>query len=133
MSRIDKKAKDFVLAEMKYNGKMQQEDVMKLLDVYCGEIDEQKILEKQKRARANRFMANFKDEDGTRKFFSVKDGTKTTYVDVNTTNEIILIDDVISTLCKQMKGLNKSIKKAKTRKQVLEGQVQIEELQCKAM
>lgn len=128
MARMDRRVKEAIFNEIRNSGKLEQEYVVKLMDLYCEKIDESKVLNQYKKARANRLIASFKDENGIRDCFTVKDGPIVTYVNISTTKELPLIKDVIGTLDKHLKGTNKSLQKAIKRRQVLEGQLSIEEL-----
>lgn len=129
MGRMDRRIKERIFREISNSGKLEQDYVVELMDTYCEKVDETKVVNQYKKARANRLIASFKDEKGTRECFSVKEGPVTTYVNISTSKELPLINDVISTLDKHLKGTNKSLNKAIKRKQVLEGQMSIRELE----
>ena len=129
MGRMDRRIKERIFREISNSGKLEQDYVVELMDTYCEKVDETKVVNQYKKARANRLIASFKDEKGIRECFSVKEGPVTTYVNISTSKELPLINDVIGTLDKHLKGTNKSLNKAIKRKQVLEGQMSIRELE----
>lgn len=131
MSRMDRKVKERIFSEMRDSGKLEQDYVVGLMDLYCDKVDEVNVVNQYKRARANRLIASFKDENGVRECFTVKEGQVSTYVNISTTEEIPLINDVIGTLDKHVKGTSKSLKKAIRRKEVLEGQMSLKDLDVK--
>lgn len=58
----------------------------------------------------------------------LKNGNKTTYVNITTTNKVYYVKDIAGSLKKQIDGRRKSMQKATKRVKVLEGQIEFEDL-----
>ena len=129
MARMDRKTKYTIYNMISDEGKLEQDYVVELLE----QLDEKPSYDKLKKsyfkAKANRIIASFKDENHVRDCFTVREGKKTSYVNISTTEEIPLVKNVEKKLSNQVIGTNKSLKKTRRRRAVLEGQTKIQELE----
>ncbi len=128
MARLDRRIKNTIFKMINNNGKLEQDYIVELLE----QLEEKPSYEKLKRSyfksKANRIIASFKDENNIRDCFAVRENQKTTYVNINTTEEIPLVKNVEKNLSNKIIGTNKSLKKTIRRRAVLEGQVGMEEI-----
>lgn len=125
---MDRKVKETIYKEIHDKGEISQEHIVGLLKVYDEAPDTNKLVESHYKSKANRIISSFKDDNHVRDCFAVKEGKKTIYVNIATTNKIYYVKDVTGSLKKQIDGRRKSMQKAKKRVEILEGQVEIEEV-----
>ena len=84
---MDRKVKDKILKEIKKNGKLQKEYVVELIKTYDDRPNVNKLIEQYYKSKADRIMSSFKDENGIRDCFAIKDNqNKTKYIDLSKPN-----------------------------------------------
>lgn len=125
---MDRKVKETIYQEIHDKGEIEQEHIIGLLKVYDDAPDANKLIEQHYRSKANRIMSSFKDDNHIRDCFAVKEGKRTIYVNINTTNKVYYVKDITGSLKKQIDGRKKSMQKAKKRVEILEGQIEMEEM-----
>lgn len=126
---MDRKVKETIYKEIHSKGEIDQDHIIGLLKIYDEKPDVDKLVQSHYKSKANRLIASFKDDNHVRDCFAVKEGQKTTYVNIATTNKVYYVKDVVGSLKKQIDGRKKSMKKATTRVKILEGQIQIQDIQ----
>ncbi len=124
---MDRKVKETIYDEIHNKGEISQEHIIGLLKVYDDKPDVNKLVESHYKSKANRIISSFKDDNHVRDCFAVKEGKKTIYVNIETTNKVYYVKDITGSLKKQIDGRKKSMQKAKKRVEILEGQMSIEE------
>jgi len=125
---LDRKVKETIYQEIHDKGEIEQEHIIDLLKVYDDAPDTNKLIEQHYRSKANRIISSFKDDNHIRDCFAVKEGKRTIYVNINTTNKVYYVKDITGSLKKQIDGRKKSMQKAKKRVEILEGQIEMEEM-----
>lgn len=125
---MDRKVKETIYKEIHDNGEIEQEHVVGLLKQYDDIPDTNKLVEQYYKAKANRVISSFKDDNHIRECFAVKEDKKTIYVNIATTNKIYYVKDITGSLKKQIDGRKKSMQKANKRVKILEGQINVEDL-----
>lgn len=127
---MDRKVRDKIFEEIKNNGKLDKEYVVVLIKTYDDRPDVNKLIEQHYKSKADRIMASFKDENGIRDCFAVKDSqNKTKYIDISKPNKLNL-REIELVKAKQENAKHKKeeiIKKANISKKVIMGQIQIED------
>lgn len=123
---MDRKVKETIYNEIHNNGEISQEHIVGLLKVYDDKPDINRLVESHYKSKANRIISSFKDDNHVRDCFAVKEGNKTIYVNIATTNKVYYVKDITGSLKKQIDGRRKSMQKARNRIEVLEGQVEFE-------
>lgn len=127
---MDRKIKLRIHEEIRKSGRMDKEYVMKQVKTYAEKPDIQKLERQYYGSIADRIIASFKDENGIRDCFAIKDNeNKTKYIDISkptllTKSEIEAVRD------KQMKlkkNKEEIILKANLAHKVLEGQIELKE------
>lgn len=125
---MDRKVKETIYDEIHNKGEISQEHIIGLLKVYDDKPDINKLVESHYKSKANRIISSFKDDNHVRDCFAVKEGKKTIYVNIETTNKVYYVKDITGSLKKQIDGRKKSMQKAKKRVEILEGQMSIGEI-----
>ncbi len=125
---MDRKVKETIYNEIHNKGEISQEHIIGLLKVYDDKPDVNKLVESHYKSKANRIISSFKDDNHVRDCFAVKEGKKTIYVNIETTNKVYYVKDITGSLKKQIDGRKKSMQKAKKRVEILEGQMSIGEI-----
>lgn len=123
---MDRKVKETIYKEIHDSGEISQEHIVELLKVYDDKPETNKLIESYYKSKANRIISSFKDDNHVRDCFAVKEGKKTIYVNISTTNKVYYVKDITGSLKKQIDGRKKSMQKAKNRVAVLEGQISID-------
>ena len=124
---MDKKVKETIYKEIHDNGEIQQDHIIGLLKTYDEKPNVNKLIDSYYKSKANRIISSFKDDNHIRDCFAVKEGKKTTYVNISTTKKVYYIKDIAGYLKKQIDGRKKSMKKATTRVKILEGQIGLQD------
>ncbi len=125
---MDRKVKETIYDEIHNKGEISQEHIIGLLKVYDDKPDINKLVESHYKSKANRIISSFKDDNHVRDCFAVKEGKRTIYVNIETTNKVYYVKDITGSLKKQIDGRKKSMQKAKKRVEILEGQMSIGEI-----
>ncbi len=128
---MDRKVKETIYKEIHDKGEISQEHIVELLKTYDDKPDVNKLVESHYKSKANRIISSFKDDNHVRDCFAVKEGKKTIYVNIATTNKVYYVKDITGSLKKQIDGRRKSMKKARNRIEVLEGQFELEAMSTK--
>lgn len=127
---MNRKVRDRIFDEIKSNGKLEKDYVVELIKIYDDRPDVNKLIEQSYKSKADRIMASFKDENGIRDCFAVKDSlNKTKYIDISkptllTKSEIDMVKDKQIKLRKKKEEI---IKKVAVSQRVIMGQIQIED------
>ncbi len=127
---MDRKVRDKIFDEIKSNGKLEKEYVVQLIKTYDDRPDVNKLIEQNYKSKADRIIASFKDENGIRDCFAVKDSqNKTKYIDISRP-DLLTKGDIDMVRDKQIKLRKKKeeiIKKVAISQKVMMGQIQIED------
>ena len=127
---MDRKVRQKIHDEMKRTGRQDKEYVVGLIKALDERPDISKLIEQNYKAKADRIIASFKDENGIRDCFAIKNNeNKTVYVDISKP-ELLTISEIEEVERKQSnlkKSKEEVIKKLRVSKKVLVGQIQIEE------
>ena len=84
---MDIKVRNKIFNEIKSNGKLEKNYVVHLIKTYDDRPNVDKLIEQYYKSKADRIMASFKDENGIRDCFAVKDSqNKTKYIDISKPN-----------------------------------------------
>lgn len=127
---MDRKVKDKILKEIKKNGKLQKEYVVELIKTYDDRPNVNKLIEQYYKSKADRIMSSFKDENGIRDCFAIKDNqNKTKYIDLSKPNLLNLSEVELVRIKQENAKHNKEevIKKTNISKQVIVGQLKIKD------
>lgn len=127
---MDRKVRDRIFKEIKNNGRLDKEYVVVLIKTYDDRPDVNKLIEQHYKSKADRIIASFKDENGIRDCFAIKDSqNRTKYIDLSKPNKLNL-QEIELIKSKQENAKHKKeeiIKKANISKSVIVGQIQIED------
>lgn len=118
-SNLAKETREAILEQMDELGEITTEDIMELIRPYYM-FDIRKLRNQALRRAASSLMRSYKDDKGVRNCYSFtnKEG-KSSYVDINKTNDLKALGNIELQLNKRYKGLNASKKKIKLRKQII--------------
>lgn len=130
---MDRKVKETIYEEIHNKGEIDQDHIVGLLKIYDDKPNLNKLVESYYKSKANRIISSFKDDNHVRDCFAVKEGNKTTYVNISTTKKVYYVKDIAGSLKKQIDGRKKSMKKANSRVKILEGQIKIEDMESEAI
>lgn len=129
---MDRKVRNKIFDEIKSNGKLEKDYVVQLIKTYDDRPDVNKLIEQSYKSKADRIIASFKDENGIRDCFAVKDSqNKTRYIDISKPN-LLSKSDIDMVKDKQIKLRKKKeeiIKKVAVSQKVIMGQIKIEDYQ----
>lgn len=127
---MDRKVRDKIHEEMKRTGRQDKEYVVELIKTLDERPDVSKLIEQNYKAKADRIIASFKDENGIRDCFAIKNNeNKTIYIDISKPELLTIseIEEIERKQNNQKKSKEEVIKKVRISKKVLIGQIQIEE------
>lgn len=127
---MDRKVRSKIFEEIKLNGKLEKDYVVQLIKIYDDRPDINKLIEQSYKSKADRIIASFKDENGIRDCFAVKDTqNKTKYIDISKPNLLSKrdIDIVRDKQIKLRKKKEEIIKKVAISQKVITGQIQLED------
>lgn len=127
---MDRKVKLKIHDEIRNSGRMDKEYVISQVMLYADKPDTQKLERQYYGAIADRIIASFKDENGIRDCFAIKDNqNKTKYIDIS--KPTLLTKGEIETVRDKQMKLKKNkeeiILKASLASKVLDGQIRMEE------
>ena len=120
---MDRKVRETIHNEMKRTGRQDKEYVVELIK----SLDERPDVSK---AKADRIISSFKDENGIRDCFAIRNNeNKTIYVDISKPELLTMseIEEIERKQNNQRKSKEEVIRKVRISKKVLEGQIQIED------
>lgn len=112
------------------SGRLDKEYVIEQVMVYAEKPDIQKLERQYYGSVADRIIASFKDENGIRDCFAIKDNqNKTKYIDISKPTLLTRdeIDAVKAKQTKLKKNKEEIILKASLASKVLEGQIRLED------
>lgn len=127
---MDRKVKLRIHDEIRNSGRMDKEYVIGQVKIYADKPDIQKLERQYYGAIADRIIASFKDENGIRDCFAIKDNqNKTKYIDISkptllTKSEIEAVRDKHLKLKKNKEEI---ILKTNLAHKVLDGQIELKE------
>lgn len=127
---MDRKVKLKIHDEIRNSGRMDKDYVISQVKIYADKPDAQKLERQYYGAIADRIISSFKDENGIRDCFAIKDKqNKTKYIDISkptllTKSEIELVRNK---QIKLKKNKEEIILKTSLASKVLDGQIRMEE------
>lgn len=127
---MDNRVRTTIHDEMRKSGKMDKDYIVTLVKELDEKPDVEKLIEQHYKSKADRIISSFKDENGIRDCFAVRDNqNRTKYIDISKPNlltktEIELVRDK---QIKLKKNKEEIILKANLAHRVLEGQLQMED------
>ena len=127
---MDRRVRQKIHDEMKKSGRQDKEYVVDLIKALDERPDVSKLIEQNYKAKADRIIASFKDENGIRDCFAIKNNeNKTIYVDISKPELLTMseIEEIERKQNNQKKNKEEIIKKVRASKKVLIGQIRIEE------
>ena len=127
---MDRRVRQKIHDEMEKTGRQDKEYVVELIKALDERPDVSKLIEQNYKAKADRIIASFKDENGIRDCFAIKNNeNKTIYVDISKPELLTIseIEEIERKQNNQKKSKEEVIKKVRVSKKVLIGQIQIEE------
>lgn len=127
---MDRKVRLKIHDNIRNSGRMDKEYVIEQVKIYADKPDKDKLERQYYGAVADRIIASFKDENGIRDCFAIKDSqNKTKYIDIS--RPMLLTRDEIEAVKVKQKKLKKNkeeiILKASLASKVLEGQIKLED------
>lgn len=100
---MDRKVTLRIHDEIKNSGNLDKEYVVELVKELDDRPDVQKLIEQHYKSKADRIMSSFKDKNGIRDCFAIKDSqSKTKYVDISRPN-LLTKSEIQEVLAKQEK------------------------------
>ena len=127
---MDRKVRETIHNEMKRTGRQDKEYVVELIKSLDERPDVSKLIEQNYKAKADRIISSFKDENGIRDCFAIRNNeNKTIYVDISKPELLTMseIEEIERKQNNQRKSKEEVIRKVRISKKVLEGQIQIED------
>ncbi len=129
---MERKVRDRIKEEMERTGRRDKDYVVDLIKALDEVPDINKLIEQSYKAKADRIIASFKDENGLRDCFAIKDNeANTIYVNI-AKPELLKSREIEQVRLKQLKMKKKkeeTLKKAEISKKVLTGQIKMEDYQ----
>lgn len=127
---MDRKVKLKIHDKIRNSGRMDKEYVISQVVIYADKPDIQKLERQYYGAIADRIISSFKDENGIRDCFAIKDNqNKTKYIDISKPT-LLTKSEIEAVRNKQMKlkkNKEEIILKASLASKVLDGQIKMEE------
>lgn len=125
---MDRKVRLKIHDNIRSSGRMDKEYVIEQVKIYADKPDKDKLERQYYGAIADRIIASFKDENGIRDCFAIKDSqNKTKYIDIS--KPMLLTQDEIEAVrnkkIKQNKNNEGIILKTKLASKVLDGQIKL--------
>lgn len=127
---MDRKVRETIHNEMKRTGRQDKEYVVELIKSLDERPDVSKLIEQNYKAKADRIISSFKDENGIRDCFAIRNNeNKTIYVDISKPELLTMseIEEIERKQNNQRKSKEEVIRKVRISKKVLEGQIQIQD------
>lgn len=129
---MNRKVRNKILEEMKQYGSLDKEYVVQLIKTYDEKPDVSRLIEQHYKAKADRLISSFKDENKIRDCFAIKTAkNKTKYIDLSKAHLLSVKEIELVRIKQENAKRNKEeiIKKANISKKVLTGQIRIEDYQ----
>lgn len=127
---MDRKVRLKIHDEIRNSGRMDKEYIINQVMIYAEKPDLQKLERQYYGAIADRIISSFKDENGIRDCFAIKDKqNKTKYIDISKPT-LLTKSEIEAVRIKQMKlkkNKEEIILKASLASKVLDGQIKMEE------
>lgn len=127
---MDRKVRERIHEEMRKTGNLSKEYVVELMKIYDEKPNIDKLVEQYYKSKADRIISSFKDENGIRDCFAVKDSqNRTKYIDISNP-ELLSKTDIETVRDKQIKLKNNKeeiIEKINLAHKVIDCQLKIEE------
>lgn len=127
---MDRKVREKIHDEMKRTGRQDKEYVVDLIKKLDERPDVPKLIEQNYKAKADRIISSFKDKNGIRDCFAIKNNeNKTIYVDISKPELLTMseIEEIERKQNNQRKNKEEVLRKVRVSKKVLEGQIQIKD------
>lgn len=127
---MDRKVRETIHNEMKRTGRQDKEYVVDLIKNLDEKPDVSKLIEQNYKAKADRIISSFKDENGIRDCFAIRNNeNKTIYVDISKPEFLTIseIEEIERKQNNQRKSKEEVIRKIRISKRVLEGQIRIKD------
>lgn len=127
---MDRKVRLKIHDNIRNSGRLDKEYVIEQVKIYADKPDMNKLERQYYGAAADRIIASFKDENGIRDCFAIKDNqNKTKYIDISKPTLLTRdeIDAVKAKQTKLKKNKEEIILKASLASKVLEGQIRLED------
>ncbi len=127
---MDRKVREKIHSEMKRTGRQDKEYVVELIKSLDERPDVSKLIEQNYKAKADRIISSFKDKNGIRDCFAIRNNeNKTIYVDISKPEFLTMseIEEIERKQTNQRKSKEEVIRKVKISKKVIEGQIQIKD------
>lgn len=127
---MDRKVRSRIHEEMRKTGNLSKEYVVELMKIYDEKPNTDKLVEQYYKSKADRIISSFKDENGIRDCFAVRDSqNRTKYIDISNP-ELLSKTDIEIVRDKQIKLKNNKeeiIEKVNLAYKVIDCQLKIEE------
>ena len=127
---MDRKVREKIHSEMKRTGRQDKEYVVELIKSLDERPDVSKLIEQNYKAKADRIISSFKDENGIRDCFAIRNTeNKTIYVDISKPEFLTMseIEEIERKQTNQRKSKEEVIRKVRISKRVIKGQIQIKD------
>lgn len=127
---MESKVKLKIHDEMRRSGRMDKEYIVGLVKLLDERPDVEKLIEQHYKSKADRIVSSFKDENGIRDCFAIKDNqNKTKYIDISKPNLLTKseIEAVRDKQIKLKKNKEEIILKTNLAHKVLEGQLELQD------
>lgn len=127
---MDSRVRIRIHDEIKNSGRMDKDYVVGLIKQLDDRPDVNKLIEQYYKSKADRIISSFKDENGIRDCFAVKDNqNKTKYIDISKPTLLSKseIEAVRDKQIKLKKNKEEIILKANLARKVLEGQIRLQD------
>lgn len=122
---LEKRARDFIVQQIRENGEMTTDDIVELMRPHYM-FDPQVAMEQALRRKANQLMAQIRDESGIRTVFNCRVDGVSKYVDVDTCENLMSLRSVEDQLDEKLKGIAASKAKASRRCYEVAGQMKLD-------
>ena len=116
---MDRRVRQKIHDEMEKTGRQDKEYVVELIKALDERPDVSKLIEQNYKAKADRIIASFKDENGIRDCFAIKNNeNKTIYVDISKPELLTIseIEEIERKQNNQKKSKEEVIKKVRVSK-----------------
>lgn len=127
---MDNKVRIKIYDQIKNSGRMEKDYVVNLIKQLDDRPDVNKLIEQYYKSKADRIISSFKDENGIRDCFAIKDNqNKTKYIDISKPTLLLKseIEAVRDKQIKLKKNKEEIILKTNLARKVLEGQIKLQD------
>lgn len=124
---LSREAREFIKGVIRDHGKMTRDEAVAIVEPHY--IFDPTAAKRREILRVvQSIMASIRSETGKRECFNYKDAAESVYINVETTNSVESLDAVEAQIDKQLNGLYESKRRIARRREVLNGQIEIEKL-----